>query len=116
MINFFKPDDFNSFISAYERELAAHSANAKLEKESKTIYSTDGYYSDSEKFRNGWQDVEPDGSMPLAQYRAIRICTEKIIPCNHPLEKIRANDPNPIHGFICLCGAKVKPKEFEEVK
>lgn len=57
-----------------------------------------------------------------SHYKAILINIEPLEKCKHPREKVRLMDSaayvggDLIYGFMCECGSKVKPKEFEELK
>lgn len=105
-MKFFKPEDFEIIIGWTNIEACkdvALIANAKLEREGKVVFGANKW----------WRELELTNQEP--SHKALLINIEAIEKCSHPIEKIRANDPNVIHGFVCLCGAKVKPREFEEI-
>ena len=107
-MKFFKPEDFPD-TGAYALE-AAHRANAKLERDGKVVYGK----------RNSNGIVEELGERHLEHtdtHKALLICIEPIEVCKHPPEKIK-HDLRYLpgwEGFICECGAKVKPVSFEAI-
>ena len=113
-MNFFKPEDFgNLYLDEVQKTAACSYANAKLEREGKVVY--------------GNNKIELGTSMWTAQatrdtHQALLINIEPIEKCEHPKEKVDLErgtlswtNERGIH-YLCECGAKMKPKEFEEVK
>lgn len=110
-MKFFIPEDFSNHLKcSWPAEEMAKLCNEKLEREGKVIYGID---------EKDWHIKEPyikSTGEKLTTHKALLINIEAIEKCKHPIESIKANDPNIIHGFICSnCGAKVKPTSFEEV-
>lgn len=117
-MNFFKPKDFE-LVKIYPHEEAlisiANLANAKLERKGKVVYASDlsvvEWYSETPEFK--------------PTHKALLINIEPIEKCKHPAEKVKSKSEAIYGAFIgqlikldswyeCECGAKVKPKEFEE--
>lgn len=108
-MKFFKPDDFD-FDTL---EQCANFANAKLEREGKTVYTdhiTDPFWSDeNDKYET---------------HKALLINIEPIEKCEHPKNKIirRRVDFSVINQvatniiYECECGARVEPESFKECK
>lgn len=128
-MKFFKLEDFGSPLaeSISELKIYADLANEKLEREGKIVYSSknsDGYmyWSPSEKM---------DHMYTRHSHKALLINIEPINKCEHPKDKIsykfgqglKLEDirfPGPqkyeLPHWVCECGAKVQPKDFEEVR
>lgn len=117
-MKFFKPEDFgNLYLDEVQRNAACSYANTKLEIEGKVVFR-------GIKKGDWWAH---DGDQHLGTRifeRALIICIEPIEKCKHPKEKIK-NHPfisgenklsEILYAYICECGAKVQPKEFEEVR
>lgn len=124
-MKFFKPEDFykDECIHCVEDGFRiAALANAQLEREGKVVYGNELHWT-------------------LKQYssdtrKALLINIEPVEKCAHPESKIsrasidweslriikdkeafvRAIQYYCMNDFRCECGARVKPKEFEEVK
>lgn len=112
-MRFFEPNDFkdmfyNSTLPHVQMEAAANLANDKIWREGQPVYA---FYTD----RNSWHICSEAKN---AKRRALLINLETIETCNHPREKVKYKDyvHNEFNQFVCECGAKVKPKEFEEIK
>jgi hypothetical protein len=121
-MKFFKPEDFkfsdgppktfqymvNDSVSIEE---AARVANAKLEREGKVVYTN------VHKLNLTWYE---SNSCKEDTHKALLINIEPIETCKHPKEKVcsirNIMNANEIICWKCECGAKVQPKEFEEVK
>ncbi len=115
---FFTPEDFDWYIKqdsslkGFNKELSDF-VNAKLERESRTVYCE--FPKDSESTLDL---IKFSG----ATHRARLINIEDIERCTHPKEKVELENGNiswssdrGIH-WKCECGANVQPKEFEEIK
>ncbi len=105
-MKFFKPEDFPQDIDHIR---ALEIANAKLEREGKICYSNDL-----------GDDFWVQESGDKWKYKALIINIEPLLPCSHPEYKVNSfidmTGPEPFYGFQCECGAKLKPKTFEEVE
>ena len=110
-MKFFKPEDFQVALGEYGMGLqAANLANAKLEREGKVVYQYN---------KGPWSQTSLESFTGIKEqdHRALLINIEPIEKCTHPKEKVNEiyDGGYPIGEFQCECGAKVKPKEFEEV-
>lgn len=107
MNRFFKPEEFATCADHPEiSEKNCDYANAKLEREGKIVFApTTG---------SAWLS---HGQYNQVKYKALLINIEPIEKCKHSSDKIRHSQKHlstPV--YTCECGAKVTPKEFEEVK
>ncbi len=110
MLKFFKPEDFHyQYDHMLTPERASDRANAKLEAEGKVVYNT---YAD--KQLETWQQLNnPEG---LFKIKALLINIEPVEECKHPEDKI-STYANGIAEYLCrLCGTRVKPTKFEEIR
>jgi hypothetical protein len=117
LIDFFKPEDFDhpDFNgNSKPPEYMAATANAKLKHEGKIMWHYDN--------EDRWQFSGDDRH---STHRGLLINIEPIEKCTHPAEKVTSQlmktENKPWGGrygtiFTCECGAKVQPKEFEEIK
>jgi len=124
-MKFFKPDDFtgSDVNGMMHINRASDLANAKLEREGKIVFS-------QSSDRRYWEDPNDPTTQDASErsdLRALLINIEPIEPCTHLVEKIRQmNWCEPVEGFNrglrvtdevifeCECGARVKPKLWEE--
>lgn len=133
MKDFFKPEDFkfysNVSFPSYEQyqkyvhscvDLAADIANKKLMKNAKIVYGHNGKSVD-EHFPDAffWRPdklSESDATF-VSTHKALLICIEPIVKCDHSAEKIELRNVNICNTdiFKCRCGASVKIKSFEEI-
>lgn len=124
MSKFFNFTDFiEQCNSADQADHIANAANAKLERESKVVYS---YRPDLTWFTNqtsgskectycGGDEIECCRFYkidPVDTHKALLINIETIEKCTHPEEKIRKQEWP--YG-LCECGIRVKPAKFEPV-
>jgi len=110
-MKFFNESDFNTLKSKghFTWEEIADLANAKLEKESRIVFT-------SLDPNDSWTTWGYDIDGPRT-FHALLINIEPIEKCSHPKEKIsgRYADENGV-VFKCECGARVSPCQFSEVK
>lgn len=129
-LEIFKPEDFPSCPTSINSSVytmltshsAAHSANHRLnewlEKNSTTVCRMPivGRMSN-------WTELTALAKIADNHTEtALLICIEPVEECKHPKEKIMASATYFGPGnmvltckFICQCGVKVQPKEFEEI-
>lgn len=108
-MNFFKPEDFGN-IGICSSQIMSNMANEKLERECRVVFGHIG--SGKELFFSSTKSESYD------THRALLICIAPLEKCSHPKESVTqwANFTSKNDYFQCECGAKVKPKEFEEIK
>lgn len=105
-MKFFKPEDFLPGNDFYKitwddvvRKQLADRANAKLEREGKVVFGIPG------------ADLWEEALYSSSTHTAVLINIEPIEKCTHPAEKVVQTTID----FQCPCGAKLKPKTFEEI-
>ncbi len=56
--------------------------------------------------------------LPEDTHRALLINIEPIVKCEHPIEKVNFKQFGTFSTdyYQCECGARMKPKQFEEIK
>lgn len=110
-----QPKEIHEVLKEWQRSFAAKQANARLNewlsKNGKPVYAC---------LSRTWFETI-DQCQGHASHKAWLICEKIIEKCSHPKEKVTNQgqyvDNKVIwHCFICECGAKVQPKEFEEIK
>jgi hypothetical protein len=118
-VKFFIPSDFEipgippSWLGKSSAEISSIIANAKLERDGMKITLEHGY------------TMGPKGGLQepiiLGKHVAHIVYMEPIEKCSHPPEKVMWKWQTPSKGpsdvvHYCECGAKVKVKEYEEIK
>lgn len=118
-MTFFKPEDFHVDLLNYDTNVSvaniiANIANAKLERESKQIWVFKDKQSGEIHNLTTIDQYKPD----LYRHKALMINIEPRNKCEHSLEKIRVvYETDTSHKtYLCECGVKVKPVEFEEIE
>lgn len=129
----FKPEDFDNiaFPQPYNWEIAAARAqqifDTWLKKNGKVVYGRHSYliWGESEnQFEIGVKGQDK------ADQKAILINIEPLERCSHPKEKIKHVTKKMQSGegtltsgymidltaYVCECGARVEPKEFEAIE
>ncbi len=117
-MNFFKTEDFVNYgEEQWEKPClikpseAAVKANEKLINLGLRVY---GKVEPSSYTDFSSREHESD------THKALLINLEPIKECPHPKEKVRefrnTNFDGPVYIYECNCGARVQPKEFEEIK
>lgn len=105
-MKFFKPEDFGGDSEfTGQGKYWADLANAKLEREGKVLYEENNYWY--------WFSVPKNPTR-----KALLINIEEISRCDHSKEKV-GYTVGPQLGpavYTCMCGAKVEPLTFREVK
>lgn len=112
----FKPEDFKEYADAkdIQKELVtiAQQIFDKWLSEQPVVYMSTGAYDNDE-----WTEKLEDR---FRKKKARLVCIEEIKKCYHPKEKVKSKYfySEIAEGIVheCECGAKVQPKEFEEVK
>lgn len=116
-MKFFTTEDFHRYwmgkVSTCSSEQAAEAANAKLEREGKVVEVQLGFV--GQVYNSNLFSSE-------TKVKALLINIEPLETCKHPKEKIGVRSLFKIGvadfkdgNYECECGAKVKPKEFEEI-
>jgi hypothetical protein len=120
---FFKPEDFLRVVMGKNMDAnIAAAANAKLEREGKAVT---GFYVDLNKGKFPEEEhwLYTDKTKPRDTHTALLINIEPIAACTHPKEKVtytpyshqNTNDHDD-WAYICSCGARVTPSNFEVMK
>ncbi len=101
MKKFFKLEDFQGTYDHCQFPVLqkyVDLANAKLEREGKVVYGFN-------QIPDSWTyNKESD------THKALLICIEPIEKCTHPVKECFSFD----NGYLCSCGARVKPTSFSE--
>jgi len=111
-MKFFKSEDFlHAAHLPFTSSDAADLANAKLEREGRIVYGRDSYCA--------WGETESQfetaiGNQDKCNQKAFLINIEHIEECEHATYRVGPTSTQGI--FICNCGAKVRPKNFETVR
>lgn len=108
-MEFFTEKDFEGSGISHTATAAAI-ANDKLEREAKIVYT--------HCLERTWRQIPWDHEKQRGViFKALLINIEPVERCKHPKEKVTTNLE---YGFewthICICGAKVQPSIFEEIK
>lgn len=122
---FFKPEEAVFTGLQGEFMISIDYANAKLEREGQVVYLS-GDQSEISRIKQDEKNYQVISSnFKNSKHKALLINIEPIEKCTHPKEKVKVawdGDKNKQgclprfseEFYKCECGAKVKPKEFEE--
>ena len=118
----FKPEDFKYIASKEIWEFAQAKFDQWLEENGKVVWGekmdSTGYFIWCDP-KNTFKQENPHKHVLThnlgATHKAILVCIEPIEQCKHPKEKVLHSISRVPLVFECECGAKVAPKEFEEV-